>query len=140
MGADPVGDRGLRHSAPTYISRDTRDLRPDGHRGLATFARRPATSQLNRAKALGKGLSRPAGNAGGTVRVWAIHLDRAHARPLSSFGSAEGMRILFLGDVVGRSGRTAVIESLPRLRERYRLGFVVGDSANAAGGAGDLSE
>src|SRR5215510_12039931 len=37
MGADPDGDRGLRHLAPTYISRDTRDLRPDGHRGLATI-------------------------------------------------------------------------------------------------------
>ena len=35
MGADPDGDRGLRHSAPTYISRDTRDLRSNGHRGLA---------------------------------------------------------------------------------------------------------
>jgi len=35
MGADPDGDRGLRHLAPTYICRDTRDLRSDGHRGLA---------------------------------------------------------------------------------------------------------
>ena len=46
------------------------------------------------------------------------------------------MRILFLGDVVGRSGRTAVIETLPRLRERYRIDFVVVNGENAAGGFG----
>ena len=34
------------------------------------------------------------------------------------------MRILFLGDVVGRSGRSAIIERLPALRERYALDFV----------------
>jgi metallophosphoesterase (TIGR00282 family) len=46
------------------------------------------------------------------------------------------MRILFLGDVVGRSGRIAVIEKLPDLRERYRLDFVVVNGENAAGGFG----
>ncbi len=46
------------------------------------------------------------------------------------------MRILFLGDVVGRAGRTAVIEQLPSLRERYRLDFVVVNGENAAGGFG----
>jgi metallophosphoesterase (TIGR00282 family) len=46
------------------------------------------------------------------------------------------MRILFLGDVVGRSGRSAVIEQLPLLRERYRLDFVVVNGENAAGGFG----
>ena len=46
------------------------------------------------------------------------------------------MRILFLGDVVGRSGRTAVIESLSRLRARYGAHFVVVNGENAAGGFG----
>ena len=46
------------------------------------------------------------------------------------------MRILFLGDVVGRSGREAVIERLPALRERYALDFVVVNGENAAGGFG----
>ena len=46
------------------------------------------------------------------------------------------MRILFLGDLVGRSGRTAVIDALPRLREHYRLDFVVVNGENAAGGFG----
>ncbi len=46
------------------------------------------------------------------------------------------MRMLFLGDVVGRSGRTAVMERLPGLRERYALDFVVVNGENAAGGFG----
>jgi 2',3'-cyclic-nucleotide 2'-phosphodiesterase len=46
------------------------------------------------------------------------------------------MRILFLGDLVGRSGRNAVTEALPRLRERFRLDFVVVNGENAAGGFG----
>jgi len=46
------------------------------------------------------------------------------------------MRILFLGDVVGRSGRAAIIETLPGLRERYSADFVVVNGENAAGGFG----
>ena len=46
------------------------------------------------------------------------------------------MRLLFLGDVVGRSGRVAVVEALPGLRERYRADFVVVNGENAAGGFG----
>ncbi|WP_141701505.1 YmdB family metallophosphoesterase, partial [Methyloceanibacter marginalis] len=34
------------------------------------------------------------------------------------------MRLLFLGDVVGRSGRAALLETLPKLRERYAADFV----------------
>jgi metallophosphoesterase (TIGR00282 family) len=46
------------------------------------------------------------------------------------------MRLLFLGDVVGRAGRKAVLETLPELRRRYRLDFVVVNGENAAGGFG----
>jgi metallophosphoesterase (TIGR00282 family) len=46
------------------------------------------------------------------------------------------MRILFLGDVVGRSGRNAVCNELPRLREAYALDFVIVNGENAAGGFG----
>jgi metallophosphoesterase (TIGR00282 family) len=46
------------------------------------------------------------------------------------------MRLLFLGDVVGRSGRNAVVERLPRLIESWRLDFVVANGENAAGGFG----
>jgi 2',3'-cyclic-nucleotide 2'-phosphodiesterase len=46
------------------------------------------------------------------------------------------MRLLFLGDVVGRAGRRAVLERLPELRARYRLDFVAINGENAAGGFG----
>ncbi|MGJ3230888.1 MAG: TIGR00282 family metallophosphoesterase [Oceanicaulis sp.] len=46
------------------------------------------------------------------------------------------MRIAFFGDVVGKSGREAVAEHLPGLRERLSLDFVVVNAENAAGGFG----
>ena len=46
------------------------------------------------------------------------------------------MRFLFLGDVVGRPGREAVISRLPKLRERWRLDFVAINGENSAGGFG----
>ena len=46
------------------------------------------------------------------------------------------MRLLFLGDVVGRPGRAAVLERLPALRERWLLDCVVVNGENAAGGFG----
>jgi metallophosphoesterase (TIGR00282 family) len=46
------------------------------------------------------------------------------------------MRLLFLGDVVGRAGRAAVTDRLPRLRADWRLDFVVVNGENATSGAG----
>ena len=46
------------------------------------------------------------------------------------------MKILFLGDVVGRSGRRAIIDRLGPLRERLRLDFIVVNGENATAGAG----
>ncbi len=46
------------------------------------------------------------------------------------------MRILYLGDVVGRSGRTAVIERLGGLRARLQADFVVANCENATSGMG----
>ena len=46
------------------------------------------------------------------------------------------MRILFIGDIVGRSGRTSVTEHLPALMQAWRLDFVVINGENAAGGFG----
>ena len=46
------------------------------------------------------------------------------------------MRIAFLGDVVGKSGRKAVMKHLPRLRDDLQLDFVVVNAENAAGGFG----
>ena len=46
------------------------------------------------------------------------------------------MRILFIGDIVGRSGRTIVIERLPALISDWKLDLVVVNGENAAGGFG----
>ncbi|MGH1350249.1 MAG: TIGR00282 family metallophosphoesterase [Methyloligellaceae bacterium] len=46
------------------------------------------------------------------------------------------MRLLFLGDVVGRAGREVISSQLPRLKERYDLDFVIVNGENAAGGHG----
>jgi len=46
------------------------------------------------------------------------------------------MRLLFLGDVVGRAGRRAVSENLARLRAEWRLDFVVVNGENSTGGMG----
>ena len=46
------------------------------------------------------------------------------------------MRILFIGDVVGRTGRTAVLERLPKLVKDWKLDLVVVNGENAAGGFG----
>ena len=46
------------------------------------------------------------------------------------------MRIIFLGDVVGRSGRKGLLAELPRLRSRYAADFVIVNGENAAGGFG----
>lgn len=46
------------------------------------------------------------------------------------------MRLLFIGDVVGRAGRRAVLEALPELRARYEADFVIVNGENSAGGFG----
>src|SRR6056297_4022545 len=46
------------------------------------------------------------------------------------------MRLLFLGDVVGRAGRRAITENLATLRKDWRLDFVVVNGENASGGMG----
>ena len=46
------------------------------------------------------------------------------------------MKILFLGDVMGRAGRKAIAEHLPKLRAAWGLDFVVVNGENATGGMG----
>jgi 2',3'-cyclic-nucleotide 2'-phosphodiesterase len=46
------------------------------------------------------------------------------------------MKLLFLGDVMGRAGRAAITEHLPRLRTEWRLDFVVVNGENATSGMG----
>jgi metallophosphoesterase (TIGR00282 family) len=46
------------------------------------------------------------------------------------------MRLLFVGDVVGRAGREAIASRLPGLRDKLKADFVVVNGENAAGGFG----
>ena len=46
------------------------------------------------------------------------------------------LRILFIGDVVGRPGRQLVARLLPRLRAEHRPDLVLANAENAAGGFG----
>jgi metallophosphoesterase (TIGR00282 family) len=46
------------------------------------------------------------------------------------------VRLLFLGDIVGRAGRDAVTATLPGLREKLRLDLVVVNAENASHGFG----
>jgi metallophosphoesterase (TIGR00282 family) len=46
------------------------------------------------------------------------------------------MRLVFLGDVVGRPGRRAIARMLPPLRGSERVDFVIANVENASGGKG----
>lgn len=46
------------------------------------------------------------------------------------------MRILFLGDLYGRAGRTAAMKALPRLKQRLNTDCVIINAENAAAGYG----
>ena len=46
------------------------------------------------------------------------------------------MKLLFVGDVVGRAGRAAVQSYLPDLRAKLKLDFVIVNGENSAGGFG----
>ena len=53
------------------------------------------------------------------------------------------MRLLFLGDIMGRAARGAVMRQVPMLRTQYGLDFVVVNGENSAGGFGitpDIAE
>lgn len=46
------------------------------------------------------------------------------------------MKLLFLGDVMGRAGRRAITDSLARLRDDWKLDFIVVNGENATSGMG----
>ena len=50
------------------------------------------------------------------------------------------MRILMVGDVIGRPGRRAVASMLPGLRREYEVDLVIANGENAAGGLGLTTE
>ena len=46
------------------------------------------------------------------------------------------LRVLMVGDIIGKPGRTAVERALPGLRDERAIDFVVANGENVAGGAG----
>jgi metallophosphoesterase (TIGR00282 family) len=46
------------------------------------------------------------------------------------------MKVLFIGDIVGKVGRTAVKSLLPNLADKYKIDLVVANGENIAGGFG----
>jgi len=50
--------------------------------------------------------------------------------------SADTLRILFLGDVMGEPGRKAVTSQLPVLKEELSVDFIIVNGENSAGGRG----
>jgi 2',3'-cyclic-nucleotide 2'-phosphodiesterase len=46
------------------------------------------------------------------------------------------LRLLFLGDIIGEPGRSAVIAMVPKLKEEWEIDFVVANGENAAAGRG----
>jgi metallophosphoesterase (TIGR00282 family) len=50
--------------------------------------------------------------------------------------NGEMARVLFLGDIVGRAGRAAVVEHIGTIRQQEGLDLVIVNGENAAGGSG----
>jgi 2',3'-cyclic-nucleotide 2'-phosphodiesterase len=46
------------------------------------------------------------------------------------------LRLLFLGDIIGEPGRSAVIAMVPKLKEEWEIDFIVANGENAAAGRG----
>lgn len=46
------------------------------------------------------------------------------------------INLLFIGDIIGRTGRQAVASLLPGLKQKYHLDMVIANGENAAGGFG----
>ena len=46
------------------------------------------------------------------------------------------MRILFIGDIVGKAGRKCLQSYLPELKKKEHFDFICANGENSAGGAG----
>lgn len=46
------------------------------------------------------------------------------------------MKVLFIGDIVGKLGRRAVVEIVPKLRKKYKVDLVIANIENLAHGKG----
>ena len=46
------------------------------------------------------------------------------------------MKIVFIGDIVGRSGRDAVLKYIPQIKEKFKPDVIIANAENAAAGYG----
>lgn len=53
---------------------------------------------------------------------------------------SDALRVLFLGDIVGKAGRQAVHQCLPLLKGQFMPDIVIANAENAAGGIGITAE
>src|SRR5215211_294931 len=56
------------------------------------------------------------------------------------FGAVSEIRLLFLGDIVGKPGRELIRKGLSSLREHYEVDLVIANAENAAAGRGITRE
>jgi 2',3'-cyclic-nucleotide 2'-phosphodiesterase len=56
------------------------------------------------------------------------------------FGCVDELRLLFLGDIVGKPGRELIRRGLPSLIERHNVDLVIANAENAAAGRGITRE
>lgn len=73
-----------------------------------------------------------------TLPCWRRRESALDRRPAADNGRSM-LKLLFIGDIVGRPGREIVIERLKALREEREIDFVVANAENAAAGAGITS-
>ena len=50
------------------------------------------------------------------------------------------MRVLFIGDIVGKPGRDGLAAAMPELRERYSPDLVVANAENSAAASGQRED
>lgn len=62
--------------------------------------------------------------------------DAVELASIPARSTLRAVKLLFIGDIVGRPGRRAVEYLVPLLRDRHRLDVVVANGENSAGGSG----
>jgi len=67
----------------------------------------------------------------GQIKVTVIRESR-----FIEYANNETLNVIFIGDIVGKSGRQSVKALLPRLIEQHKIEFVIANGENAAGGFG----
>ena len=56
--------------------------------------------------------------------------------PMNQSTNGDALRVLMIGDVVGRAGRGVLSRYLAEIREQYAIDFVIANAENANGGSG----